>query len=132
MAVTDPIANFLTVVRNASQAKHESVTSRTSNTIVRIAEILKEERFIKNYRVIEEDGKQFLRLSLRYLKGGRPAIRSLARVSKPGLRHYVDADSIPQVLRGFGIAILSTSKGVMTDRAARKSRLGGEILCKVF
>ncbi len=132
MSVTDPIANFFTVIRNASLAKHENVTSRASNTIVRIAEILKEEKFIRNYHLIEEDGKRSLRISLRYLKEGRPAIKSLMRVSKPGLRHYVDADSIPQVLKGFGIAILSTSKGVMTDRAAKKARVGGELLCKVY
>ena|SRR5258706_9318995 len=132
MSVTDPIANFLTVVRNAARAKHEHVTSPSSNTIVRIAEILKEERFIHDFRVIDEKGKKTVRLSLRYLSGDRPAIRSLVRVSKPGLRNYVDADSIPQVLRGLGVAILSTSQGLLTDRAARKNRIGGEVLCKVY
>jgi small subunit ribosomal protein S8 len=132
MAITDPIANFLTVVRNASQAKHEYVTAPASKVTQKIARILKEEQFIRDFRVMEEEGKSSLRLSLRYLRSGKPAIRSLVRISKPGLRCYVDADSIPRVLRGLGVAIVSTSQGIMTDKMARKSRLGGEVLCKVY
>ena len=132
MPITDPIANFLTVVRNASQAKHENVTAPASNVTLQIAEILKEERFIRDFRVLEEEGRRSVRLSLRYLKNGRPAIKSLVRVSKPGLRRYVGADSIPRVLRGLGVAIVSTSKGIMTDKTARQSRLGGEVLCQVY
>jgi small subunit ribosomal protein S8 len=131
MAHTDSLAQFLTVLRNASHAKHESMTTKSSKLIACVAEILKTERFIKDFRVIEEEGKQTIRVHLRYLKGGKPAIESIARVSKPGLRRYSPVDKLPRIKSGLGIAIISTSRGVMTDSEARKSNIGGEILCKV-
>ena len=132
MSLTDSVSNFLTIVRNGARAKHEKVTSPASNLTIRISEILKEEKFISDFRVIEDGGKRFLRVHLRYLKNGRPAIRLLQRVSKPGLRKYVDSDSIPKVLNGLGIAILSTSEGILTDKVARESHVGGEVICKVY
>ena len=132
MSLVDPIANFLTVIRNASRVNHKTVNTPASNTTIHITEILKKEKFIKEFRVVEEENKRFLRIHLRYFRDGRSAIRGLDRVSKPGLRRYVDADNVPRVLNGLGIAILSTSQGVMSDRSARKNRVGGEVLCKVY
>jgi small subunit ribosomal protein S8 len=132
MSVTDPIADFLTVVRNAYRGKHEEVTARASNIIIKIAEILKEERYIKDFRLIDEEGKRSLRIHLRYLKNGRPAVRSISRASTPGLRRYVGAENLPRVLNGLGTAIISTSQGVMTEKSAWKNRVGGEVLCKVY
>ncbi|MFS8541110.1 MAG: 30S ribosomal protein S8 [Tissierellales bacterium] len=130
--MTDPIADMLTRIRNGSNAKHESVDIPASNIKKEIAQILLDEGFIKGYDVIE-DGKQgIIRIELKYGKHGEKVISGIKRISKPGLRVYVKSDEIPRVLGGLGIAILSTPKGVMTDKKARKERVGGEVLCYVW
>lgn len=132
MPVTDPIADFLTRIRNAHAAGHRWVDVPASNLKKRIALILKHERFIRDFIIIE-DGKQgIIRLFLKYTKDGQPVIAGLKRISKPGRRIYVPADKVPRVLGGLGIAILSTSKGVITDKVARKENVGGEVLCYVW
>ncbi|MFZ5802308.1 MAG: 30S ribosomal protein S8 [Candidatus Omnitrophota bacterium] len=132
MPCTDFIADFLTVIRNASHAHKDKVTVRGSKMVLRIAEILKEEGFVTQVKDFTEEKKNFIRLHLKYLKNGRPAIQGLRRVSKPGLRVYRGFEDLPRVQGGLGIAIISTSRGVMTDRKARKEKIGGEILCKVW
>jgi small subunit ribosomal protein S8 len=130
--MTDPIADFLTRIRNAVRARHKFVEAPSSKLKKAIAQILLEQKFINGYEVIE-DGKQgILRIYLKYTEDGEPAITNLVRVSKPGRRIYVGVEEIPRVLNGLGIAILSTSKGVMTDRRARKERVGGEVICYVW
>lgn len=130
--MTDPIADMLTRIRNGSNAKHESVDVPASNIKKQIAQILLDEGFIKGFDVIE-DGKQgIIRIELKYGKHGEKVISGIKRISKPGLRVYVKSDEIPRVLGGLGIAILSTPKGVMTDKKARKERVGGEVLCYVW
>ncbi len=129
---SDPIADFLTRVRNASRAEHEKVDIPSSKLKVRLAEILKAEGFIKNYRVLE-DGKQgTLRVYLKYGPGNEKLISGLVRVSSPGRRVYVTHDRIPTILGGMGVSIVSTSRGVLTDREARKQRVGGEVLAYVW
>ena len=129
--MTDPIADFFTRVRNGLMVHHGAVEMPSSKMKVRIAEILKEEGFIKKFHV-RKDGKQdILKLHLKY-HNGDPAIRGIRRISKPGRRTYVSARSIPKVLNGLGIAILSTSKGVITDKEARDLNVGGEIICHVY
>ena len=133
MAHTDPVAMFLTSVRNALRARKEKVNAHASNLNMQLAEILKAEKFIRDFKMMEDDdGKRSIRIHLKYLKNGKPAIRSIRRVSKPGLRRYTSADSIPKVLNGLGVAILSTSEGVLTDKTARENHVGGEILCTVY
>ena len=133
MAVpTDSIADFLTQLRNAARAGKAMVTIPGSKLTLKIADILKRESFIENFKLMEEKGKRSIRIHLKYVKGKQPAIQSLIRVSKPGLRQYVGCQEIPRVLGGLGVAILSTSKGVMTDREARTQKVGGELLCKVW
>jgi len=130
--MTDPIADMLTRIRNGSNAKHESVDVPASNIKKEIAQILLDEGFIKGYDIIE-DGKQgIIRIELKYGKHGEKVISGIKRISKPGLKVYVKSDEIPRVLGGLGIAILSTSKGVMTDKRARKEHVGGEVLCYVW
>ena len=130
--ITDPIADFLTVIRNAQRARKERCTTRASKMTVEIARILKEERFIENYKVVEEGIKRYCRIQLKYLRGGAPAIRSLKRISTPGRRLYVGADKIHSVLRGIGSSVLSTPKGILTGRDAHRQRVGGELLCEVW
>ena len=131
--MTDPIADLLTRIRNASRAEHEKVDIPASKLKLRIAEILKAEGFVKNFRMIEETGKlPVLRVYLKYGAGNEQVISGLVRVSKPGRRIYVGKDRIPSILRGMGTAILSTSRGVMTDREVRKQQLGGEVLAYVW
>ena len=131
MQMSDVIADMLTRIRNASNAKHETVDIPASNMKKSIADILVEEGYIKGYQVIE-DGKQgIIRVTLKYI-GKQKVISGLRRVSKPGLRVYVGADELPRVLRGLGIAIISTSKGVMTDKKARELHVGGEVLAFVW
>lgn len=133
MASTDFVADFLTQVRNASRAGKEKVTARTSKLTVRIAEILKEEGFIDNFKFFDEEGnKRFIRIHLKYLRGRQPAIQGIKRVSKPGRRIYVGREEIPRVVGGLGISVVSTSKGVLVDREAKKARVGGELICKVW
>ena len=129
---TDPIADFLTRVRNASRATKAKVTVPGSKLTLRIAEILKQEGYIENYKWLEEGVKKSIRVHLKYETGKKPVIQSIVRMSKPGLRRYVDRTEIPRVLGGLGTAILSTSKGIMTDREARKTGIGGELLCEVW
>lgn len=132
MPVTDFVGDFLTVIRNASKARKEKVTLPASKMTIRIAELLKEEGFVENVKPFLEDKKQFVRVHLKYIQGKRPAIQGLKRVSKPGLRRYVGSQEIPRIQGGLGVAIVSTSKGLLTDREARKSKMGGELLCTVW
>ncbi len=132
MSMTDPIGDMLTRIRNASAARHEKVLVPASRLKVRIAEVLKEEGYIKDF-VVHQDGVQgAISILLKYSGDREPAISDIKRVSKPGLRRYVPNDSIPRVLNGMGIAILSTSKGVLVDREARKQKVGGELICTVW
>ena len=132
MQITDPIADMLTRIRNANSAKHDSVEIPASNLKKAIAEILVEEGYIKSYQVTE-DGKQgMIKVVLKYGPAKRKVIQGLRRVSKPGLRVYAGAEDMPKVMRGLGIAIISTSKGVMTDKRARKENIGGEVLAFVW
>lgn len=132
MVMTDPIADMLTRIRNANSAKHDSVDIPVSKLKVEVARILKEEGYVRDYKVID-DGKQgVLRIYLKYGPNKKLVISGIKRISKPGLRVYAKKDEIPRVLGGLGIAILSTSKGVMTDRAARQLGVGGEVLCYVW
>ena len=130
--VTDPVADLLTRIRNGSLAEHEKVDIPSSKLKVRLAEILKEEGFIKNFRLIEDKRQGVLRVYLKYGPGQERVISGLRRVSKPGKRLYVGADRIPTVLGGMGVAILSTPRGVLTDRESRKAKVGGEGLCYVW
>ena len=132
MPCTDPIADYLTVIRNASKAHKDKVTMPASNMTARISEILKTEGFIDNVKVFSEGPKKFIRLHLKYIQGKKPAIRGIRRISKPGIRTYVGSEEIPRVQGGLGIAIVSTSKGILTDREARHSKVGGELICKVW
>ena len=130
--VTDPVADMLTRIRNGSLAEHEKVDIPSSKLRVRLAEILKDEGFIKNFRLIEDKRQGVLRVYLKYGPGQERVISGLRRVSKPGKRRYVGADRIPSVLGGMGVAILSTPQGVLTDRESRKAKVGGEVLCYVW
>jgi small subunit ribosomal protein S8 len=130
--VTDPIADLLTRIRNASNARHQYVEIPSSKIKVEIARILKEEGYIENYQVVSSKPVNVLRIKLRYLEGKEPAIKGIRRISKPGLRIYAKKDELPRVLRGLGIAIISTSKGLMTDREARTQGYGGEVICYVW
>ena len=132
MPTTDFVADCLTVVRNASRARKEKVTVRSSRLTERLAEILKEEGFIDNYKFFSEGNKRFIRVHLKYLRGRQPALQGIQRVSKPGRRIYVGCEEIPRVVGGLGISVVSTSKGVLVDREARKARLGGELICKIW
>ena len=132
MQISDTIADMLTRIRNANAAKHDSVDIPASNMKKAIAQILVDEGYVKNYQVIE-DGKQgVIRIVLKYTAGKTPVITGLRRVSKPGLRIYTSCEEAPRVMKGLGIAILSTSKGVMTDKEARKQNVGGEVLAFVW
>ena len=130
--MNDPIADLLTRIRNASRAEHEKVDIPASKLKVRITELLKEEGFIKNFRLIEDAKQGVLRVYLKYGAGNEKMISGLVRVSRPGRRMYVGKDAIPTILGGMGVAILSTSRGVMTDRESRKQQVGGEVLAYVW
>ena len=132
MHITDPIADMLTRIRNANSAKHDTVDVPASNMKKAIAQILLEEGYIKNFQLIDDGTQGIIRITLKYLPGKEKAIQGLRRVSKPGLRVYAGADELPKVLKGLGIAIVSTSKGVMTDKAARAAHIGGEVLAFVW
>lgn len=132
MQITDTIADLLTRIRNASSAKHETVDIPASNMKKAIVQILLDEGYIKNFAVIE-DGKQgIIRVTLKYGENKTSAISGLRRVSKPGLRIYANVEEMPKVMKGLGIALISTSKGIMTDRQARKENVGGEVLAFVW
>jgi len=131
MQITDPIADMLTRIRNASSAKHATVDIPASNVKKAIAEILLQEGYIKNYQLINDGIQGVIKVTLKY-NGTDKAITGLRRVSKPGLRVYAGADELPYVLRGLGVAIISTSKGIMTDKKARVANVGGEVLAFVW
>lgn len=130
--LTDPIADMLTRIKNANRARHQYVEMPASKMKTEIAKILKREGYIEDYEVIASQPYNILRIKLRYLPDRRQVIHGLRRISKPGLRVYVKKDEIPRVLGGLGIAIISTSKGLMTDKEARKQGLGGEVICYVW
>ena len=132
MQITDPIADMLTRIRNASNARHDTVDIPASNMKKAIAQILLEEGYIKNFQLIDDGTQGVIRVTLKYLTGKEQVIKGLRRVSKPGLRVYAGADELPRVLKGLGIAIVSTSKGIMTDKKARAEHVGGEVLCFVW
>ena len=132
MHITDPIADMLTRIRNANSAKHETVDVPASNMKTSIAQILLDEGYIKSFQLIDDGTQGVIRITLKYNAGKHAVISGLRRVSKPGLRVYAGADELPRVLRGLGIAIISTSKGVMTDKAARAAHVGGEVLAFVW
>ena len=132
MHITDPIADMLTRIRNANSARHDTVDVPASNMKKSIAQILLDEGYIKAFQVVEDGTQGVIRITLKYNAGKEKVISGLRRVSKPGLRVYVGADELPRVLRGLGIAIVSTSKGIMTDKAARAAHVGGEVLAFVW
>jgi small subunit ribosomal protein S8 len=129
---SDPIADLLTRIRNGSRAEHEKVDIPSSKIKVRLAEILKDEGFIKNFRVLDDTKQGMLRVYLKYGPGNEKVISGLVRVSTPGRRVYVTHDKIPSILGGMGVTLVSTSRGVLTDRDARKERVGGEVLAYVW
>ena len=133
MSMTDPVADMLTRIRNACGSKHRRVDMPASKLKTEIARLLKENHYIQDYRLVEnEDGRPVLRVILKYAHGGYPVIRQLQRVSTPGLRKYVGVSEIPRVRNGLGMAIVSTSRGLMSDRQARQARTGGELLAIVW
>ena len=132
MNTTDPIADMLTRIRNANNAKHESVEIPASNMQKQIAQILVDEGYIKSFNVIDDGKQDVIKVFLKYGPNKSKVLQGLKRISKPGLRTYVGKEEIPQVMRGLGVAIVSTSKGVMTDKAARKENVGGEVLAFVW
>ncbi len=133
MQITDTIADMLTRIRNASSAKHDSVDIPASNMKKAIAQILVDEGYVKNYQVIDDDKQGIIRITLKYQGPSKsPVLMGLRRVSKPGLRIYSSSEDMPKVMKGIGTAIVSTSKGVMTDKKARKENVGGEVLAFVW
>jgi small subunit ribosomal protein S8 len=132
MSLTDPVADFLTRIRNAIRARQQKMDVPASKLKAEIARILKEEGYIANYKATEEDGRQVLRVYLKYGANNEAAIRDLTRISRPGCRVYVGRDEIKRVQGGLGICILTTPRGVMTGKQARRERVGGEILCEVW
>ena len=131
MPVSDPIADFLTRIRNAVKASKRFVDIPSSKMKLKMAEIMKENNFIRDLNVIEDNKQNIIRLHLKYVNGA-PSLSGLKKISTPGLRNYVDKDSIPRVLNGLGIAILSTSKGLMTDKQAKSEAVGGEVICYIW
>ena len=132
MQITDTIADMLTRIRNANSAKHDTVDVPASNMKKAIAQILVDEGYIKNFQVIEDDKQGIIRITLKYGENKSPIITGLRRVSKPGLRIYSSCEDLPKVMKGLGVAIISTSKGVMTDKAAREANCGGEVLAFIW
>jgi len=132
MHLTDPVADMLTRIRNANSAKHESVNIPASNMKKAIAEILLEEGYIKHYQIIDDTKQGVIRVTLKYGQNKAKTITGLRRVSKPGLRVYASCEELPRVLKGLGVAIISTSKGIMTDKQARKENVGGEVLAFIW
>ncbi len=132
MVMTDPIADMLTRIRNANQMRHENVTVPASTLKLNILKVLKEEGFIADYELVKDEKQGLVTIALKYTSENERVIKGLKRISKPGLKVYAQVDELPRVLNGLGIAIISTSKGVMTDRDARKQNLGGEVLAYVW
>lgn len=129
MALTDPIADMLTIIRNASRAKKEAAEVKNSVLCETILKLLKREGFVANYKLMKDNKQGMLRVYLKYMKDGAPAITGLKRISKPGLRVYKKAESLPKVYGGLGVAIVSTSRGLLTDNEAREQKVGGEVIC---
>ena len=132
MTMTDPIADMLTRIRNANTVKHETVDVPASNIKKEIVRILLEEGFVSGYDVIEDEKQGIIRIQLKYGQSGERVIQGIKRISKPGMRVYTNAYEVPKVLNGLGISIISTSKGILTDRQARKENVGGEVICYVW
>lgn len=132
MGVTDPIADALTILRNASNARKDVAELKASKLLEEILKILKKESFISNYKLVKDSKQGLLRVYLKYSKASAPAILGIKRISKPGLRIYKKADELPKVYGGLGVAVISTSKGLMTDNEARESKMGGEVICYVW
>ena len=132
MQITDPVADMLTRIRNANTAKHETVDVPASNLKKAIAQIMLDEGYIKAFQIIDDGTQGIIRITMKYLPNKEKVISGLRRVSKPGLRVYAGADELPRVLKGLGVAIISTSKGVMTDKLARANNVGGEVLAFVW
>ena len=132
MQITDPVADMLTRIRNANSAKHDTVDVPASNLKKAIAQILLEEGYIKSFELVDNGNQGNIHITLKYLTKKQPVISGLRRVSKPGLRVYAGAEELPRVLHGLGVAIVSTSKGVMTDKQARQANVGGEVLAFVW
>ncbi len=132
MSVSDPVADFLTCIRNAIGAKHRKVDVPSSRMKAELAKVLLRERFINNFKVIEDTKQGILRVYLKYTDGDASVISGLKRVSKPGRRVYVNKERIPRILGGLGVSVVSTSRGLMTDREAREAGLGGELVCQVW
>jgi small subunit ribosomal protein S8 len=132
MSMTDPIADFLTRVRNASTARHNKVDAPASKLIKELSRILVEEGYVRSYTIIENPKQDIVRLYLKYDQNQKNAISGLTRISRPGIRRYVDVEKIPRVLNGLGTAIISTPKGLLTDKKAKKERVGGEVICHVW
>jgi small subunit ribosomal protein S8 len=131
MQATDPIADFLTRIRNAVKAKKKYVDIPSSKMKIGLAEILKANKFIRDYNVVEDNKQNVLRVHLQYI-GGTPSITGIKRISTPGLKKYVNKDELPRVLNGLGIAVLSTPKGLLTDKQAKRDAVGGEVVCHVW
>ncbi|MDP8255528.1 MAG: 30S ribosomal protein S8 [Candidatus Alcyoniella australis] len=132
MVMTDPVADMLTRIRNAGKARHEACEIPSSKLKIRIAEILKQEGYIKSFRFLEDSRQGILKVVLRYDEEGEHVIKCIKRASKPGLRRYVSKDTIPKVLDGLGVAVISTPQGLMSDKSARAQGVGGEVLCTVY
>ncbi len=132
MSLTDPISNLITNIRNAARARKETVDVPASKISQKILEICKGDGYIEDFRLLKDNKQGILKIYLKYEKDRKSVIRGLKRISKPGLRIYVERQRVPRVLNGLGVAIISTSKGVMTDREARKQKIGGELICEVW
>ncbi|MCD6079973.1 MAG: 30S ribosomal protein S8 [Candidatus Omnitrophica bacterium] len=132
MSITDPLADAFAKIKNAYRARKETVNLKGSKLLLAIMEIFKKEGYIKDYRFIEDDKQGIIRVYLKYVDKNRPALMDIKRISKPGRRVYVNKDEVPRVLRGIGIAVLSTSRGIVTDIQARKLKVGGEVICYVY
>lgn len=131
MSMTDPIADFLTRIRNAAKAKHKRVDIPASGLKKEIARILKDEKYIQDFIIVEDPKQNAIRIALKY-RDGQSVIKGLERVSRPGLRQYSHKDNLPRVINGLGVAVISTSKGVMTDKQARQAGVGGEVICYIW
>lgn len=132
MSMTDPIADLLTRIRNAAKEKHEKLEVPASRLKANVVRVLKEEGYIKNFRLVREDGRPMIKIFLKYTDAGASVIQGIRRLSRPGLRRYAGYEAIPRPLSGAGIAIISTSKGVISGQKARTQKLGGELLCEVW
>jgi small subunit ribosomal protein S8 len=132
MSMTDPISDYLTRIRNAAMARHNKVDVPSSNLLKEITKIFQEEGYIQNYTTIDNNKQGIIRIYLKYGEDKRSAIKGMRRISSPGLRRYVRVTEIPRVLNGFGIAVLSTPKGVLTGKKAKREKVGGEVLCHVW